>query len=86
MQSVNFTGEPLWQQNEHTCALSDAERHLAQVFEDAGLWTAFDATHPARTKDGLKQLGVFSSFEDARLAVEAALGKFSRPAIRSAGA
>jgi hypothetical protein len=85
MPTSKIVGEVRWRLSDHTCALSDAERHLAHVFECSGKWTAFDATTAARAQNGLKQLGIFHSFEDARCAVEASIERRSMPAVRAAG-
>jgi len=86
MQTSKNLGGVQWRLSEHTCALSDAERHLAHVFECDGKWTAFDATHAARTRKELDEVGVFDSFEDARCAVEALFVSRAMPAVRTARA
>jgi hypothetical protein len=85
MRGVKIVGELQWREGEHTCALSDSERHLAHVFECGGKWIAFDATSVSRAQNGPKRIGVFASFEAARQAVEECLGCHSRPKVRTAG-
>jgi len=85
MKAVHIAGNLNWQETEHTCVLSDSERHLAHVFECEGKWTAFDTTRPAKTNDGPRRIGVFPSFVEARIAVEGALGVYTKPKALTAG-
>ena len=59
-----------WQNSDHTCALSDGERHIGHVVKIGGRWHAFDATRSNDAGDGFRALGTFLSVESARNAVE----------------
>jgi hypothetical protein len=85
VRAVKLVGELQWRDSEHTCTLSDSERHLAHVFDCGGRWIAFNATRISSAENGPKRIGVFASFEAARQAVEACLGCHSRPKVRTAG-
>jgi len=85
LKAVNIVGEIEWLVSAHTCAVSDAERHLGHIFECGGKWIAFNATQPNRQKNGPRQLGPFKSFEDARASLEVSLGIARTPTVKSAG-
>ena len=59
-----------WRTSNHTCALTDGERHIGHVVKLGSLWHAFDATHPNDSGDGFRPIGIFAVPDDGQRAVE----------------
>lgn len=67
---------PMWYVGAGVCALADSERHLGHAIHDADSWTAYDAVHPNKSRDGFLVLGRFKSMGDAIRAIESSVGVF----------
>ena len=75
---VNESQGIIWNIGEHTCALSDSERHLGHVFRDGEKWLAYDAVHSNTKGNDFRFLGRYNSALDARRAVEKSLAFIAR--------
>ena len=63
-----------WRHSQDICALTDRDRQLGHVVR-TDAWHAFDAIHPNKEGTGFTYLGAFPEREEAKYAVEAALGR-----------
>jgi hypothetical protein len=76
----------IWYETESVCALASAERHLGHVEVTERGCVAYDGTHTNTAGDGFDELGSFGDVNEAKAAVEEALGFRRRPWERQFGA
>ncbi len=69
----------IWYETERVCALASAERHLGHVEVTEQGCIAYDGTHTNPAGDGFDELGSFGDVNEAKAAVEEALGFRRRP-------
>jgi hypothetical protein len=63
-----------WRHSPDICALADCDRQLGHVVR-TDAWHAFDAVHPNKEGTGFTYLGAFAEQNEAKSAVEAAIGR-----------
>ena len=74
----------VWQQRGDVCTLADGERHLGHII-NLGVWHAFDGIHLNETGNGFKSVGLFTSIDLAKAAVEQSIAQSAKPKVSAAG-